>query len=132
MTIAATDIWGNEGTFDIVFTIIDTTNPTLTVEAAKEYEAGTTAPDWATFATSTDGTVTSTNDVDMDAAGVYYVNYTSEDAAGNKTLGSLEVTITAVAEETGCAASFSLGSSIGLIVAAIAGGTVLFFVRKRR
>ena len=134
MTIAATDMWGNEGTYDIVFTVVDTTDPELVIEDAKEYEAGTTAPDWATFATSSDGTITvDAADVDMDTAGVYYVNYTAKDAANNETLGTLEVTITAgETTDTGCFGSFSLGSSIGLIVAAIAGGTVLFFVRKQK
>lgn len=133
MTIAATDMWGNEATYDIIFTIQDTTKPELVIDEAKEYEAGSEAPDWATFATSSDGTVTvDASDVNMDVADVYYVNYTAEDAAGNKTLGTLQVTIVAGEPETGCFGSFSFGSSIGLIVAAVAGGTVLFFVRKKQ
>ncbi|AIO18871.1 hypothetical protein KQ51_00992 [Candidatus Izimaplasma bacterium HR1] len=132
IVIAATDMWGNEGTYAIEFTIVDDTNPELVVDAAKEYEAGTTAPDWATFATSSDGTITvDAAEVDMAAAGVYYVNYTAADPSGNQTLKTLQVTITA-APDTGCFGSFGLGSSIGLIVAAIAGGAVLFFVRKQK
>lgn len=65
----------------------------------------------------------------MDTAGVYYVNYTATDPTGNQTLKALEVTITA-APDTGCFSSFSLGSSIGLVVLTVLGGAVLFLMRK--
>ncbi len=67
--------------------------------------------------------------VDMTKAGVFYVNYTAEDASGNQTLGSLEVTM--VAAETGCGSAINIAGSF-VAVFAVLGAGVLFFVRKRK
>lgn len=135
ITIKAVDMWMNETTYDIIITVIDDTNPVLTLEAAKTFDVGTTTPTWASFATTNEGSITvDTSQVDMTSVGVFYVNYTAEDASGNQTLGSIEVTINSVDEkvaDTGCFSSLNAGSSIIILVAAL-GGAAIFFTRKHQ
>ena len=138
VVIKAVDMWMNEATFEIDFEIVDTTDPVLTIDDAKEYEAGIAAPDWADFASANEGTITiDESQVDMDTAGSFFVLYTATDEAGNSASGSLEVTITAAPEEpepeptdTGCFSSFNIGSAAVISLIAL-GGAGLFFLRKR-
>ncbi len=131
ITIKATDMWMNETTFDIVLTVVDTTAPVITVDSAKTYEFGAEEPDWSSFASTNEGTIViDDSQVDMDAEGIFYVNYTAEDTSGNSTTVGLEVTIGAnpVETTTGCGSAITLGSSLIALIAL--GGAILFFVRK--
>jgi hypothetical protein len=137
VVIKAVDMWMNEATYSIEFEVVDTTDPVLTIDAAKEYEAGTAEPNWADFASANEGTITiDDSQVDMETAGSFFVLYTATDEAGNSASGSLEVTITAapVVEpeepaDTGCFSSFNLGS-VAVISLIALGGAGLFLLRK--
>jgi hypothetical protein len=132
VTIKATDMWMNETTFDMTFTVVDNTPPTITGDETVTFDSGTAEPTWSDYVTVEGGTLTvNDSQVDMVTDGTFFVMFTATDDAGNTATHTLEVTIeNEPAPDTGCFASISLGTSIVLAVAAL-GGAVVLFSRKR-
>ncbi|QMS84226.1 lamin tail domain-containing protein [Candidatus Xianfuyuplasma coldseepsis] len=130
VVISATDSWGNKGTFEIVIDVIDIWDPVITGDTEVTFTAGDAEPTWEDYVTVEGGTLSvNTDQVDMDTEGTFFVLFSAVDEAGNTATHTLEVTIEA-APETGCFSSFSLGSSL-IMITAVLGGAVLFFVRKK-
>ncbi len=127
--ITATDAWMNVTTSSFVFTVLDITAPVFTADDTLTYTAGDTEPDWATFASVNEGTITiDESQVNMANAGSFYVIYTATDDAGNTSTYSLEVVIEAAAETP----ALSPGAIVGIVVGGVAvvGGGILFFLKK--
>ena len=132
VTIKAVDMWMNETTFDMTFTVVDNTPPTISGDETVTFDAGTAEPTWTDYVTAEGGTVTvNTDQVDMDTAGTFFVMFTVTDPAGNTASHTLEVTIEGdTTPDTGCFSSITLGTGIVLAIAAL-GGSVVIFRRKR-
>jgi hypothetical protein len=132
VTIKAVDMWMNETTFDIEFTVVDTTPPTVSGQDTETLNVGDTEPAWADYVTVSGGTLTiNDSQVDLDTPGVFYVIFTAEDDAGNTASHTLEVTVEGevVVPDTGCFSSVGLATSL-VAALSVLGGAVLYFVRK--
>jgi hypothetical protein len=139
VTISATDSWNNTATYNITINVvyIDTIAPTITGDTEVTFTVGDEMPDWESFVTISDGTLTvNTTQVDMTSPGTFFVIYTVEDEAGNRATHTLEVTIEAAeiieeVEETGCFGALNLANTLITVVIVALGGAVLFVARKR-
>jgi len=129
--VRAQDVYGNVTRVIIPITVVDVTAPVLTVSGDLTFTAGDAEPDWASYATTNEGTITvDASGVDMTKAGSYYVRWTATDASGNSSTERLIVTIEAApVEETGTAAWVYIVISSSVVVAG--GGAALFIFRKR-
>ncbi|ERJ11262.1 immunoglobulin-like domain-containing protein [Haloplasma contractile] len=98
VTVTATDASGNESTATFEVSIMDTTDPVITVED-HSYEVYSDEPTWADLVTAADNydeTVTIDIDyssVDFDIVGMYTVTVTATDANGNEAVDTFEVSI---------------------------------------
>ena len=135
--IKAVDAWMNEATKEFTFVVKDVVGPTLTLTATTlEYTVGDAAPVWSTFASTNEGTISiDTSQVDLTAAGSFFVRFTAEDAAGNKDVKSIEVTVIAAEvvktePKSGCFGSIGSGSLVILAIAGLGGGAFAI-LRKR-
>lgn len=136
--ITAMDSWMNTTTQEFTFTVNDVVAPVLTLTVdTLTYMVGDTLPDWTTYATTDEGTITiDASQADITATGSFFVIFTAEDAAGNKDVKNIEVTVEAsdvikeVVEDTGCFSTFGAGSAIILVIAALSGGAFAI-LRKR-
>jgi|GEM_PF-3082765 hypothetical protein len=138
MYISATDAWGNKAVYAIPVEVVynDVDAPVITGEDTVTFTAGDEEPDWASYVTINEGTLSiDTSQVDMSVDGTFYVIYTAEDEAGNKSTHTLQVTVEPLPEpepepDTGCFGSLNVVST--LILSSIAlGGAAVLFVRKR-
>jgi hypothetical protein len=98
VTVTATDNAGNHGSDDVVFTVNDTTAPTITLNGANPQivechtsynELGATANDNCSGSVA----VTSTNNVNVNAPGSYIVTYSATDGAGNTNTATRTVNV---------------------------------------
>lgn len=135
-TVKAVDAWMNESTQSFQFTVLDVTEPVITIDDTlpTEFDAGADEPNWADYASTNEGTITvNSSQADMTAEGTFFIIFTATDASGNSASANLEITINATepVEEpsTGCFSTFGLGSTI-VIALGILGGAALLFVRK--
>jgi len=130
-TVSATDTYGNTATESITFVVIDTTDPVLTVNGTLVFTSGATEPNWASYATTNEGTiVVDASQVDMITVGTFYVRWTATDASGNSSTQSLQITIEAgEAVTTGCSSCNSVSSSVILFSMISLLG---FFISRKR
>jgi len=98
ITYTATDLDGNTSTASRTVSVVDTTNPVVTVtgSASVTHELGEAYTDAGATATDASGSVsvTSSGTVDTTSVGTYTITYTSTDASGNS--GSATRTVTVV------------------------------------
>ncbi len=135
--ITATDSWGNVTEVTYQFVVVDDIAPTLTQDNPT-LEINAEEPDWTSFVTA-DEEVTYTVDtsqVNMAAAGLFYVEVEAEDAGGNTSKVNLEVMILdcgddvfedGVCVEAPAAAFPTLTVAIIAAVVALGAGALVFF-----
>ena len=98
VTYACTDSSGNGSTISRTVTVVDTTDPVITINGSSELTitAGTAYTDQGatcTDETDTAPTVTTSGTVDTSSPGTYTVTYTCTDSSGNSSTATREVTV---------------------------------------